>query len=463
MPKTIETIVIGSGPGGYVAAIRAAQLGQEVAIIEAQHIGGVCLNVGCIPSKALITAGHRYREAQEADFLGVHAKEVTLDFTKTQQWKDAHVVKPLTSGIAMLLKKNKVKVIEGRARFSDTTTLEITGIKGKETLSFQHAIIATGSTPIEIQGFPFGERVVDSTGGLNLKELPARLLVIGGGYIGCELAGAYADLGAQVTIVEGSPSILPNFEEDIRELVRSSFREKGVQILEGAQAKSAVQEPNGVTVELQVNGQVETHQADYVMVTVGRRPNTADLGLEAIGVERDARGLIKVDDQYRTTCPQIFAIGDVIAGPALAHKASYEGKVAAEVLAGKNVSKDYRCIPAVCFTDPEVATVGYTQGEAKEAGIDALAAVFPLQANGRALSLNATQGFVRLVYEAQSQLVLGAQIVGANASDLIAEVTLAIESYLTLEDIALTIHGHPTLSETIMDASEVGLGLPIHR
>lgn len=464
MSNRIDTVVIGAGPGGYVAAIRAAQLGQETAIIEAEHIGGVCLNVGCIPSKALITAGHRYQEVRQSDFLGVKTKEVALDFAKTQQWKDEKVVKPLTSGIAMLLKKNQVKIIEGRAQFTSPTTLDIQTATGSETLTFTQAIIATGSTPIEINGFPFKNRVIDSTGGLNLKALPKRLLVVGGGYIGCELAGAYANLGTEVTIVEGSDRLLPTVEADIQALVLKEFKKKGVTVYVNAKAKQAVEGADQVTADIELSDNKRKKlTADYVMVTVGRRPNTSALGLDKAGIKTDRQGFIPVDAQYRTAQKQIFAIGDVVEGPALAHKASYEGKVAAEVIAGKKVAKDYRVIPAVCFTDPEVATVGATVKEAKAAGKAAKRAVFPMQANGRALSLNATEGFVRIVYEEGSELILGAQIVGVNASDLIAELTLAIESYLTLEDIALTIHGHPTLSETIMDACEVGLGLPIHK
>lgn len=462
MTKKTETVVIGAGPGGYVAAIRAAQLGQKVTVIEAEHIGGVCLNVGCIPSKALITAGHRYQEAQHSDFLGLSVKDAQLDFTKTQQWKDQQVVKTLTSGVGMLLKKNGVDVIMGRGQFTGPQSMTITTKNGEEKLEFKQAIVATGSRPIEIPGFKFEGRVLDSTGGLNLKEIPKKLIIIGGGIVGSELGGAYRNLGSEVTIIEGSPTIVPNFESDISEIVAKRFKQNGVKIFTNAKAKKAVETKNGVAVEVEIKGKTQTIEADYVMVTVGRRPNTENLGLEKAGVTLTDRNLIKVDEQYRTSQKTIFAIGDIVEGLALAHKASYEAKVAAEVISGKNVAKDYRAIPAICFTDPEVATVGYTQAEAKAAGIKAKTANFPMQANGRALSLNATEGFVRLVFEAETELILGAQIVGVNASDLVAELTLAIESYLTLEDISLTIHGHPTLSEMVMDASEIGLGLPIH-
>lgn len=457
-----ETLVIGAGPGGYTAAIRCAQLGQKVTIVEAEHIGGVCLNVGCIPSKALITAGHRYQEAKQADFLGVQAKEVTLDLKKTQQWKDEQVVRKLTSGIQALLKKNEVQIMAGRFTFQSKESGEIDTAEGRETIAFKQAIIASGSRPIEIPGFPFGEGILDSTGGLNLKELPKKMVVIGGGYIGCELAGAYANLGTDVTIVEGTPALLPSFEADIQNIIQKSFRKKGVRVITNAKAKEAVRQGNGYITEIEVKGEKESLTSDVVMVTVGRKPSTDQLGLDKLGIKTDANGLIPVNEKYQTSQKHICAIGDVVEGLALAHKASYEAKVAAEVISGKNVAKDYRAIPAICFTDPEVATVGLTKAEAAAKGYKADSSAFPMQGNGRALSLNASEGFVRLVYDQETSLVLGAQIVGVNASDLIAELTLAIESCLTLEDIALTIHGHPTLSEMVMDASEAGLGMPIH-
>ena len=317
MTKKTDTVVIGAGPGGYVAAIRAAQLGQKVTVVEAEHIGGVCLNVGCIPSKALITAGHRYQEAQHSDFLGLSVKEAQLDFTKTQQWKDQQVVKTLTSGVGMLLKKNGAEVIMGRATFTGPQSMTITTKNGEEKLEFKHAIVATGSRPIEIPGFAFAGRVLD-------------------------LGGAYRNLGSEVTIIEGSPNIVPNFESDISELVAKRFKQNGVEVFTNAKAKKAVETTNGVAVEFEVKGKTQMIEADYVMVTVGRRPNTENLGLEKAGVKLTERNLVKVDEQYRTSQKNIFAIGDIVEGLALAHKASYEAKVAAEVIGGKNVAKDYR-------------------------------------------------------------------------------------------------------------------------
>ncbi|MDE8143303.1 dihydrolipoyl dehydrogenase [Erysipelothrix rhusiopathiae] len=458
----LDTIVIGSGPGGYVAAIRAAQLGQKVAIIEKDNIGGVCLNVGCIPSKALINAGHRYQESMNSETFGVTAENVKIDFTKTQAWKDEQVVNKLTSGIAMLLKKNKVEIIRGTAFFNDTHQLRVVNDESAQSYTFKHCVIATGSRPIEIKGFKFGKRIIDSTGGLNLKEIPKKLVVIGGGYIGSELAGVYANLGSEITILEGAPSILPQFDKDMIKLVENEFKKKDVTIVNNAMAKDAKETKDGVVVTYEVDGKPATIEADYVMVTVGRRPNTDDLGLQVAGVETNERGLITVDKQGRTTQKHIFAIGDVTPGLALAHKASYEAKVAAEAISGQPSEIDYVAIPAVCFTDPELATVGLTEKEAKDQGLTVKVSKFPFGANGRALSLNAGEGFVRLVSEKDTGLLLGGQVAGVGASDIIAEIGLAVEARMNVEDLSLTIHAHPTLSETVMDASEISLGLPIH-
>lgn len=458
----LDTVVIGAGPGGYVAAIRAAQMGQKVAIIEREYIGGVCLNVGCIPSKALINAGHHYQEALDSELFGIKTEKVALDFAKTQDWKDNQVVKKLTSGVKMLLKKNKVEVIEGEAFFVDDHTLRVIHPENAQTYSFNHAIIATGSRPIEIPGFKFGGRILDSTGGLNLKEVPKKFVIIGGGVIGAELGGAYANLGAEVTILEGSPQILPTFEKDMVKLVEKSFDKKGIKVITKAMAKVAVDNGDSVTVKYEVDGKEQTVEADYVMVTVGRRPNTDDLGLDVIGVEMTDRGLVKVDEQGRTNVKNIFAIGDITPGAALAHKASYEGKIAAEAISGKPVAIDYRAMPAVAFTDPELATVGLTEKEAKEQGLDVKASKFALAGNGRALSLNQTEGFVRLVTTKEDNVIVGAQVAGVSASDVIAELGLAIESGMNAEDIALTIHSHPSLAEAVMDTAELALGMPIH-
>ena len=331
-----------------------------------------------------------------------------------------------------------------------------------QTYKFNNCILATGSTPIEIPSFPFSDRVLDSTGGLNLQEVPESMVVIGGGYIGTELGSAYANFGTKITILEGSKEILGGFEKQMTAVVKKRLKKKGVEIVTEAMAKGVEEKENGVTVTYEVNGEEKTIDADYVLVTVGRKPNTKELGLEEIGVELDERGLVKIDEQCRTTVKNIYAIGDIVPGLPLAHKASYEGKVAAEAISGKKSVIDYIGMPAVVFSDPEMASVGLTEQEAKDKGIKVKVAKFPFAANGRALSLNDSDGFLKLITREEDGLVLGGQIVGPNASDMIAEIGLAVEAGMTAEDIALTVHAHPTLGEITMEAAEVALGTPIH-
>ncbi|MGG2973314.1 dihydrolipoyl dehydrogenase [Geobacillus stearothermophilus] len=456
-----ETLVVGAGPGGYVAAIRAAQLGQKVTIVEKGNLGGVCLNVGCIPSKALISASHRYEQAKHSEEMGIKAENVTIDFAKVQEWK-ASVVKKLTGGVEGLLKGNKVEIVKGEAYFVDANTVRVVNGDSAQTYTFKNAIIATGSRPIELPNFKFSNRILDSTGALNLGGVPKSLVVIGGGYIGIELGTAYANFGTKVTILEGAGEILSGFEKQMAAIIKKRLKKKGVEVVTNALAKGAEEREDGVTVTYEANGETKTIDADYVLVTVGRRPNTDELGLEQLGVKMTDRGLIEVDHQCRTSVPNIFAIGDIVPGPALAHKASYEGKVAAEAIAGHPSAVDYVAIPAVVFSDPECASVGYFEQQAKDEGIDVIAAKFPFAANGRALALNDTDGFLKLVVRKEDGVVIGAQIIGPNASDMIAELGLAIEAGMTAEDIALTIHAHPTLGEIAMEAAEVALGTPIH-
>lgn len=459
--KEVDTLVIGAGPGGYVAAIRAAQLGQKVTIVEKGELGGVCLNVGCIPSKALITIGQRYRAAKQSEEMGIVAENVSLNFEKAQQWK-ASVVKKLTGGVESLLKANKVEIVRGEAYFASENSVRVIHEDSAQTYNFKNCIIATGSRPIELPNFKFSERVINSTGALSLPEVPKKMVVIGGGYIGIELAGAFSNFGTEIVVLEGTDQILNGFEKQMAKLVEKRLKNNGVTFKMNAMAKSVEESADGVKVTAEINGKEEVFEADYCLVTVGRRPNTDELGLEQIGVKMNERGLIEVDKQCRTSVKNIYAIGDIVPGSPLAHKASYEGKVAAEAISGKKSEVDYLAMPAVAFSDPELASVGYTEEQAKEAGYDVVVARFPFAANGRALSLNETDGFMKLVTRKEDGLVIGAQVAGAGASDIISELGLAIETGMTAEDIALTIHAHPTLGEITMEAAEVALGTPIH-
>lgn len=461
-PIETDTIVVGAGPGGYVAAIRAAQLGQKVTIVEKGNLGGVCLNVGCIPSKALIAAGHRYETAKESAAIGITAENVKVDFSKVQEWKGS-VVNKLTSGVGGLLKGNKVDIVNGEAYFVDANTLRVMTESSAQTYTFKNAIIATGSRPIELPTFKYSNRIINSTGALNLPEIPKKLVIIGGGVIGVELGSAYANFGTEVVILEGSPELFAGaFEKQMSSLVSRNLKKKGAEIVTNAMAKGVVENENGVVVTYEAKGEEKTIEADYVLVTVGRRPNTDEMGLEQVGIEMTDRGVINIDKQCRTNIPNIYAIGDIVAGPQLAHKASYEGKIAAEAISGHNAQIDYIGIPAVVFSEPELASVGYTETQAKEEGLAVNAAKFPFAANGRALSLNSTDGFLKLVTRKEDGLVIGAQIAGPSASDMIAELGLAIEAGMTAEDLAMTIHAHPTLGEITMEAAEVALGSPIH-
>ncbi|UQZ37140.1 dihydrolipoyl dehydrogenase [Paenibacillus sp. PK3_47] len=458
----IDTLVIGAGPGGYVAAIRAAQLGQKVLIVDKSELGGVCLNRGCIPSKALISAAHQFEAAQHGEVFGVTAENVKVDWSKTMEFKNG-VVKRMTNGVTSLMKGNKIEVFSGEAMFISTNEARLFNDHESPRYKFNNCIIATGSRPIELKPFPFGGRILSSTEALDLPEIPKSMIVIGGGYIGAELGQMYSKFGTKVTIIEGLDTVLPGFDKDMTRLVAKNMAKTGIDIVTNAKAESAVQNDKEVTVKYSVGGESKEVTAEYLLVTVGRRPNTdGELGLDLIGVELDDRGLIKVDHQGRTNIPNIYAIGDIVPGLALAHKASYEGKIAAEAISGHKSVVDYKVIPAVVFTDPECSSVGLTEKEAKDKGYKVKAGKFPFAGNGRAVSLNAPDGFIKIVANSENNLVLGAQIVGLEASNLIAELGLAIEMGATLEDIALTIHAHPTLGEIVMEAAELVEGHPIH-
>ena len=456
-----ETVIIGAGPGGYVAAIRAAQLGQKVTIIEKESIGGVCLNVGCIPSKALITAGHHFHNAKHSETFGITTANVTLDITKMQNWKDTKVVNRLTQGVEALLKKNKVEIIRGTAIFTDKNQLTVETKDGSQNIEFKNVVIATGSSPLAVSEVPFGGRIVDTTGGLNITELPKRLVIVGGGYVATQLAFAFNNFGSKVTILEKEDSIINFFDKDMVKLVKKSYAEKGVDVIEGVNITKSAQTDETVTITYEKAGTEETIESDYVLISVGRVPNTADLNLDAVGVKLLENGRIDVDESLRTGVEGIYAIGDITPGPAFAHKASHDAKIVADVISGNDGSVNYKTMPIAAYTEPEIATVGLAADEVK--GNKAYkVSKFSLAGNGRALSLDATEGFVRMITEETTNKIVGAQVVGVSAGDVIAELALAIELEMVAEDISLTIHAHPSLAESVMDTAELAMGLPIH-
>lgn len=458
-----EVLVIGSGPGGYVAAIRAAQLGKDVTLVEKEAtLGGVCLNHGCIPSKALIHASSLYDHIQHAQLYGIQVKEATIDVAALQGWKQG-VVDKLTGGVAQLCQRNGVEVMTGKATFTGNKQVRVEGEHGVTTINFKDAIVATGSHPIEVPQFEFdGVRVIGSRQALALDKAPKSMLVVGGGYIGLELSTVYAKLGTKVTVVEMLDTLLAGVEADLVRPVAKRLKALGVEVYTGARATALKKTKTSATVTVETQEGPKTFKVDKVLVSVGRKPNAGDLGLEAAGVTLDERGFVAVDEQLHSSNPHVYAIGDVAGQPMLAHKASHEGVVAAEVIAGLPSAADFQAIPAVIFTDPEIATVGLSEEQAKEAGYTPVVGKFPFPALGRALTTGSPDGFVRLVSDAETQLVLGAQIVGHEVSNLISEVALAIELAATSEDLALTVHPHPTLSEGVMEAAEVALGQAIH-
>ncbi|TVR86491.1 MAG: dihydrolipoyl dehydrogenase [Trueperaceae bacterium] len=451
-------VVIGSGPGGYHAAIRAAQLGLTVAVVEQGPIGGVCLNVGCIPTKALLHVAAALREGAHASDFGVSFGEPSVDLKQVERWKSGIVAK-LSGGVKQLLKGNGVTTLEGTATVTDAHTLEVDG----QRITFEKLIVATGSRPIEIPGFDTGgERVVDSTGALLVAEVPKRFMTLGGSAIGLEFADVYAALGSDVTVVELMDEIVPTADPDVAKELRRSFEKRGVTIRTGTKAVSQRTTDDGVEVTLELKGgEHETVTVDKVLVAVGRRPNGAGLGLEGIGVTVDERGFVPVNDHLQTNVPHVYAIGDVARAPLLAHKAMKEGLVAAEHAAGKPSAYD-TLVPNVIYTSPELASVGMTEAEAKAAGFEVRVGVFKLPALGRAMTLGVKEGLVKLVGDAETDLLLGFHMVGPGAGDIVSEAALALEMGATIEDLALTQHAHPTIAEAVMEAAEVAHGKAIH-
>jgi dihydrolipoamide dehydrogenase len=458
-----EVLVLGAGPGGYTAAFRAADLGKKVVLVERYPtLGGVCLNVGCIPSKALLHAARVIADAEEMGSFGVEFGKPKTDLAKLRTWKDG-VVGKLTKGLAALAKARKVTVIEGTAQFASPHTLEVQGKEGKKTVSFDHCIIAAGSQSARIPGFPYDDpRLMDSTGALELAEVPKRLLIIGGGIIGLEMATVYDALGAKVTVVEFMDRLIPGADPDIvKPLARRIETRYEKILLKTKVAKiEATKEGLKATFESAEGGTAPAPETyDRVLLAVGRRPNGKNIAAEKAGVNVNERGWIPVDNQMRTNVAHIFAIGDIVGEPMLAHKATHEGKLAAEVIAGmSHHAWEARTIPSVAYTDPEVAWMGLSEPEAKEKGVEYDKAVFPWAASGRALGMGREEGLTKILFEKGTKRILGAGIVGVNAGELIAETVLALEMGADAEDIGLTIHPHPTLSETVFFGAEIADG-----
>jgi dihydrolipoamide dehydrogenase len=454
LAEAVDLLVVGGGPGGYAAAIRAAQLGREVTLVERDLVGGVCLHAGCIPSKALIELAAAAQRTRELAAAGLQADGVSVSLDRFQAWR-AELCAGLARGVEQLLASGRVRIVQGQARFNRPDRVAVQTPDDRALfIEFEHAIVATGSRPIELPDVPFdGERVLDSTGALALTAVPASVAVIGAGYIGLELGTAFAKLGSKVTVVEALDRVLASVDASLAAPVLRRLRALGVDVRTESTARLA---DDGTLVVGEDRIEVER-----IVVAVGRAPNTDDLGLETAGVTVGSGGLIEVGEDMRAT-ERIAAIGDVVAGPALAHKATAEAQVAAEALSGVPAAYDARAVPVVIFTDPEIATVGLTEAQAREAGLDATSATFPLAASGRAGTLGARDGFTRIVTDAATDRVIGVHVAGPHASELVAGGALAIELMAAPGDVAATIHPHPTLSEGLHEAAALLLGHPLH-
>ena len=459
-----QVVVIGAGPGGYVAALRLAQLGKDVILVDkGPRLGGVCLNVGCIPSKALIHAADLAHEVQHGEQMGLSVEGLRVDLPKMVAWKDG-IVERLTGGVEFLCSKNGVEVVLGKARFTSDRSLEVAGEEGVLEIQFESAVIATGSSAMQLPNLPFdGKRVIGSTEALSLQEIPDRLVVVGAGYIGLELGTVYAKLGSTVTIVEFLPEILPGLDRDAAKALQRRLKKLKIKLLLKHRADSYDDGEDPALVAIGPDNQEVRIPADLVMMSVGRVPSTNDLGLDEISVATDDKGFITVNDRQQTSVSGIFAIGDAAGGMLLAHKAYQEAKVAAEVIAGEPAAFDNVAIPAVVYTDPEVAWTGLTETEAVEQGYEVATGIFNFKASGRAMTLEATDGFVKVVADAESKQLLGVVAVGRGVSEFIGEATLALEMGAFLEDVALTIHPHPSMSEAFQEAVEAALGQAVHQ
>ena len=457
-----QAVVVGAGPGGYVCAIRLAQLGVKTLCIERDNWGGVCLNVGCIPSKALITAAKKYNGIKKFSEMGIElSSEASINMSKLQEWKGG-IVKRLTGGIDALLKSNKADRMLGDAKFLGGTSLEVTKTDGTVVrVECDDLVIATGSRPIEIPGYSYADdRILDSTKALALSEIPKRLAVIGGGYIGLEMGMMLSKLGSEVTVIEMADQVLANFDPEVVKIINRQMKKQKMKVLTNARAQGWEEGDGSAVVKVETPKGVQEVAADKILVTVGRRPNSE--ALKDLGVELDKRGFVVVNDQQQTSLSNVYAIGDITGRTMLAHGASYEAEVAAEVIAGHKRTYQARTVPAVVFTDPEIATAGLQEHEAKEKGISVKVGNVPFRAIGRALTTGETDGFIKVILDESDKRVIGITIVGPNASDLISEAALAVEMDAEALDLGLTIHPHPTLGEGMMEAAKHAIGEAIH-
>ena len=454
-----EVVVLGSGPGGYTAAFRAADLGKSVILIEKfNNIGGVCLNVGCIPSKALLHTAQIINEAEEISAHGVVFGKPKIDIKKIVEYKDS-IINQLTGGLAGLAKQRKVKIVNGYGKFTSPKTIDVAGEDGTTTISFDDVIIAAGSSVMKIPGFPYDDdRLMDSTGALELKEVPKRLLVIGGGIIGLEMATVYDALGSKVSIVELSPGLIPGCDRDLVRPLERRVKKRYENIWLNAKVTDIKALKGGLKVSFEGKKVPETDTFDRVLLAVGRTPNGKLIDAEKAGVVVDERGFIAVDKQQKTNVANIYAIGDVVGQPMLAHKATHEAKTAAETIAGMKSYFDAKTIPSVAYTDPEISWMGVTEEQAKAQGIEYTKGAFPWAASGRSLSIGRNEGLTKVLFDKNTHKIIGAGMVGTNAGELIAEAVLALEMGADIEDIALTVHPHPTLSETFNFAAEMAEG-----
>lgn len=460
MSKNIKTqvAVLGSGPGGYTAAFRAADLGLSVVLVERYPIlGGVCLNVGCIPSKALLHTAHIIQEAEAMAEHGVSFGKAKIDLDKLRGFKES-VVGKLTGGLASMAKQRKITVVHGKGEFTSSTQLKVSGEDGEQIIEFENCIIAAGSESVALPFLPEDDRVITSTGALKLEDIPKSMLVIGGGIIGLEMANVYAALGSKVDVVELTPSLIPGADKDLVRVLEKRMKPLLNNVYLGTGVTAVDAQKSGLKVNFEGDKAPKPTTYDKVLVAVGRKPNGNNIGAEAAGVEVNDKGFIQVDKQQRTNVKNIFAIGDIAGQPMLAHKATHEAKVAAEVIAGHKVQFDARCIPSVVYTQPELGWVGKTENECKAEGIEIEKGNFPWAANGRSLGMGNSDGFTKLLFEKATGRIIGGAAVGPNAGELMAEVGHAIEMGSDIEDIGLTIHAHPTLSESVGMAAEAAAG-----